>query len=224
MKLGTVLATALKGKVLALVLVSTAVVGGATVTMAATPVGRSIVQQVTQAKTTVTEQTNQSDHSQDHKATPNANKNQDNKDCAGLPDAQRLATKYSLSTAATGDDVMAICSLHDGTFKATTSSGTAVTASKVYGYGEIDELLTLAQFMAGHDKTNASAKLSDSNVSTFLADAIHSCGTTALEVCLNTNMSNTHGNNNNTGSGNKPTSTPTPNNNKPTSTPTPRQH
>ena len=222
MGLRSILVAGLKGKMVAIILVSTAVVGGGTVAMAATPVGQNIVHHLTIANTATPDDYKGKD--QQDTATPGAThqdkdqKHDHNQQCAGLPEAQRLATKFSLSTDSKSDDVQAICSLHDDSFKATTTGGASVSASRVYGYGEIDQLLTYAQFLAGHDQSNADGKLTSSNARTYLADALHSCGNTPPAVCLKTNTSagntgNTGngGNNGNNGKGKgKPTGTPTP--------------
>jgi hypothetical protein len=102
----------------------------------------------------------------------------------------------------------------------------AVAASHVYGYGEIDQLLTYTQYLASHDQAYAVGKLTATNVSSSLAMALHSCGSSLLETCLTTNIPDyppgrgEHGNENSgkgSGSGNKPT-TPTPH--RPSVTPT----
>jgi hypothetical protein len=50
-------------------------------------------------------------------------------------------------------------------------------------------------------------KLSDTNVSNYLAAALQSCGTSPLATCLQTHIPNDqHGQ----GNGNPPTATPTP--------------
>jgi hypothetical protein len=206
------LVSLLRGKVLALALVSVAVVGGATAVFAATPTGQNIVHTITG-----------SEHAGKTLDVNNHDNNSGNKsNCPGLPDAQQLATKFSLSTSSTGNDIQAICSLQQGTFKGTTSNGTSVNSSRVFGYGEIDMLLTYAQFLATQDKTNAGGKLTSDNVASFLAQAVTSCGSTPLNTCLKTNIPNfqpgnghANGSGSNNGNGNnndggKPTSTPTP--------------
>jgi hypothetical protein len=219
MKLGSLL----RGKLLAFALVSVAVVGGATAVFAATPTGQSVVHTITgSAHATATrEADNQDNNSSDNGShANNGNKN----NCPGLPDAQRLATQFSLSTGSNSDDIQAICSLHQGSFKGATPNGTSVTSSRVFGYGEIDMLLTYAQFLATQDKTNASGKLTTDNARSYLAEAIQSCGATPLNTCLKTNIpnfqpgdghnnDNGNGNHDNNGDGNSggmPTSTPTP--------------
>jgi len=133
--------------------------------------------------------------------------NQNPSACPGLPDAQKLAKSYHLSTSSQGAAVLAICALHQGTFKGTASDGTTVTASRVYGYGEIDQLLTYAQYLAAQDPTNQGGQLSDTNVGSYLATALQSCGSSPLATCLQTHIPNYQPGKHNT---NKPTVTPTP--------------
>ncbi len=141
--------------------------------------------------------------------------NQHQSACPGLSQAQKLASSYHLSTDSQGDAVQAICALHQGTFKGAASDGTLITASRVYGYGEIDQLLTYAQYLAAQDKTSPDGKLSDTNVRSYLAAALQSCGTSPLATCLQTHMpnyqpGNQNGNGKGQGNANKPTATPTP--------------
>lgn len=234
MKFGSLL----KGKLLAFAFVGVAVVGGATAAFAATPMGQNMVHTITGSAHSgntldVNNHNNNSNNANNGKDSNNGNKN----NCPGLPDAQQLATKFSLSTSSDSNDIQAICALHQGTFKGAAPNGTPVTSSRVFGYGEIDMLLTYAQSMATQDKANASGKLTSDNASSYLAEAVESCGTTPLDTCLKTNIpnfqpGNGHGNGNRDGNGTgtgggKPTSTPTPdptgtpNPNQPTGTPTP---
>ncbi len=231
MKFGSLL----KGKLLAFAFVGVAVVGGATAAFAATPMGQNMVHNITGSAHSgnTLDVNNHNNNSNNSKDSNNGNKN----NCPGLPDAQQLATKVSLRTSSDSNDIQAIWSLHQGTFKGATPNGTQVTSSRVFGYGEIDMLLTYAQSMATQDKANASGKLTSDNASSYLAEAVESCGTTPLETCLKTNIpnfqpGNGHGNGNRDGNGTgtgggKPTGTPTPdptgtpNPNQPTGTPTP---
>jgi hypothetical protein len=121
-----------------------------------------------------------------------------------------------LSTDSASDEIQALCALHQGTFTGTTPNGASVSSMQVFGYGEIDQLLTYAQFLAGQDKANVGGKLTSANARSFLAEAIQSCGTTSLMTCLNTNITGfqpgssndpSHGDENSHG---KPSSTPTP--------------
>jgi hypothetical protein len=228
MGLRSILTTVLKGKIVAAVLVGTTVVGGATVAMAS-PTGQILAHQVAGIEKTVMPSDYKGKDSYGT-ATPDATshgkgqKNDHSQQCAGLPGVQLLAKKFSLSTDNKSTDVQAICSLHDGTFKGTMSNGTTVSVSRVYGIGEIDQLLTYAQYLASHDKNNANGTLTDANVSIYLADALQGCGKTPLEVCLKANTSappvanngnaadkqhSGNGNGNGTGKA-KPTGTPTP--------------
>jgi hypothetical protein len=212
----------LKGKLLVTALASVVLVGGAAAAFAATPAGQNVVQSLTHAHPTGTVTAT---HDTDHTGQSTGQSNQDHSACPGLSEAQNLATNYHLKTASQGEAVKAICALHQGTFKGVTSGGVTVTASRVYGYGEIDQLLTYAQYLASHDKANAGGALSDTNVSSYLAAALHSCGTSALQTCLKNTLPNYQ-----PGSGNKPTVTPTarkpavtPTPHKPIATPTPHQ-
>jgi hypothetical protein len=203
----------LQTKALVTLVAGVLLVGGAAAAFAATPAGQHVVQSLTHAHPTVTAAAT-------HSAQGNAQgtAGTDHASCPGQSDAQHLATRYQLSTASTGTAMTAMCALHQGTFKGTTTGGVSVTASRVYGYGEIDQLLTYAQYLAAHDRANVGGKLSDSNVSGYLANALHTCGATALETCLMTTMPGFQPGNAN---GNKPTSTPIPHGNKPTTTATP---
>ena len=204
----------LQGKLIVVVLVSVAVVGGATA-FAATPAGQGLVHAIAgQAHAPATPD------GESRGNTLQANKHQADKSkkntCPGVPDAQQLATQFALSSASTSDDIQAVCALHQGTFTGTTPNGTAVSSKRVFGYGEIDQLLTYAQFLADQDTANAGGKLTSANARGLLAEAVQSCGTTPLMTCLQTNIpgfepanSNaaSHGNENGHG---KPSSTPTP--------------
>jgi len=203
-----------KGKLFVAVLAGVVLVGGATVAFASTPAGRDIVQTVTHSQSTTSQADKASHKNNGHTTTRTSHSNS----CPGLPEAQQLASKFSLSTASTSDAIQAMCALHQGTFKGTTSGGTAVASSRVFGYGEIEMLLTYAQSLASHDKANTGGKLTSINARSYLAQALQSCGTTPLETCLKTNIpgsstGNTNGPNSDHGHGNgngKPTSTPTP--------------
>ena len=209
------LLTLLKGKLALTVVAGFLVVSGATAVFAATPTGQTVVQSLTHTSPSAAQATQGAQHS----GQQNDQGKQKHSACSGLTDAQNLAKAYGLSTSSQSAGVMAICALHQGTFKGTTASGVMVSASRVYGYGEVDQLLTYAQYLAKKDGT----KLSDANVGSYLAAALHSCGSTPLEVCLRTNTQpgNHNGGGNGNGNGNQPTTTPTPNGHKPTATPTP---
>ncbi len=85
--------------------------------------------------------------------------------------------------------MQAICSLHQGTFKGTTPGGVSVSSHRVFGYGEIADLLTYAQFLATHDN----ATLTSDNPRSYLAEALQRCGTTPLETCLKATVPGTAG-------------------------------
>ena len=203
----------LQGKLIVVVLIVVAVVGGATA-FAATSAGQGLVHAIAgQAQATATPQ------GESHGKTPQANTTHQadtstKNTCPGLADAQQLATQFALSTASTSDDIQAVCALHQGTFTGTTPKGAAVASKRVFGYGEIDQLLTYAQFLASHDTANTGGKLTSANARGFLAEAVQSCGTTPLVTCLKTNIPGFQpGNSNESSHGNghgKPSSTPTP--------------
>lgn len=201
--------TLLKAKLLVTLLAAVAVIGGGTAVFAATPVGQQAWRALTSsAHATVTPEATKQDHG--------ANNNS----CAGLADAQRLAAQFSLNTASNSDAVQAICALHAGSFKGTAPGGGSVSSSRVFGYGEIEQLLTYAQYLAAHDQANQSGKLTTANARGYLAEALQRCGTTPLELCLKAHIpgyqpGNGNGDGNGSGNGNgngggKPESTPTP--------------
>lgn len=207
--------TLFQGKILVTVVASTLLIGGATAAFAATPTGQNVVQSLAHTHTSVTVTGTHDAHHGNRDDTPD----QDHQACPGMTDAQDVAADFHLSVSGQGAAVMAICALHAGTFQGTTPTGTTVSSHRVFGFGEVDQLLTYAQFLAAHDTANAGGKLTDSNVSSFLAAALHSCGTIPLEVCLKQNIPNfqpgqgnhdDNGNGNGNGNGNKPTSAPTP--------------
>jgi hypothetical protein len=199
MKLGILL----KAKLLSIILASVAVTGGAAAIAAATPAGQHALHALTgQANVT---------------ATPNSHGNQGNT-CAGDPEAKNLATKFSLSTDSSSGAMQAICELHAGTFTGTAPDGTTkVSSSRVYGYGEIEMLLTYAQYLAKQDQNT----LTSDNVSSYLAEALNSCGTMPLEQCLKTNIKDYHPGN---GKGNGSSKGNDNGNGKPQTTPTPPPH
>jgi hypothetical protein len=204
----------LQGKLIVVVLVSLAVVGGATA-FAATSAGQDMVHTISSQSHTAGTPKGESLGNNLQTNNHHADKSSKNS-CTGLPDAQRLATQFALSPDSTSDDIQALCALHQGTFTGTTPNGASVSSKRVFGYGEIDQLLTYAQFLAGQDKANADGKLTTANTRGFLAEAIKSCGPTPLVTCLKTNISGfqpgtsndtSHGDGNGHG---KPSITPTP--------------
>ena len=201
----------LKAKLVVVVITGVVLVGGATAVLAATPAGQQVLHAASNAAR-VTKTPDVDQHSQKGQANT----------CAGLADAQNLAAKYSLSSDSQSSAVQAICALHSGSFKGTAPGDSPVSSSRVFGYGEIDQLLTYAQYLATHDKANTLGNLADENVQSYLAEALKSCGTSPLEQCLKTNIpnyqpgngtgngdGNSSGNDNGNGGG-KPTGTPTP--------------
>ena len=213
----------LKGKLLVTVLASIVLLGGATAVFAATPAGQGMVNTITHGQpTTATTTPDVKSHSSNRQ-----NANNQKQSCSGLPEAQQLASKYGLSSDSKSETVLAICALHQGTFQGQAPGGASLSSSRVYGYGEIDMLLTYAQYLAAHDKANTSGKLTNENVSSYLAQALQSCGTKPVETCLKTNISGFRpgdGNGNGTGPANTPPVSHGNGNGKPTSTPTPPPH
>jgi hypothetical protein len=228
MRFSSVFSHLLKGKLLAVALVSIAVVGGTAAMAASTPAGQHLVHALvglTSATSTPAEPSPTRGTGRGATPTPGANRHA--AICPGLPEAQNLAASFSLSTDSTGDAAQAICSLHLGTFKGTTPGGTAISSSRVFGYGEIQDLLTYARYLATHDASNTGGTLTNSNARSYLAEALQRCGTSPLETCLATNIPGFHpgGNGQPTSTPTPPTSTPTPpSGGKPTSTPTPPSH
>jgi hypothetical protein len=204
----------LQGKLIAIALVSVAVVGGATA-FAATSAGQDLVHTINNqghaAATTEAESQGNSLQTNSHHASKSSKNS-----CPGLPDAQQLAAQFALSTDSTSDDIQALCALHQGTFTGTTPNGASVSSKQISGYGEIDQVLTYAQFLAGQDKANVGGKLTSANALSFLAEAIQSCRPTPPMTCLKTNIPGFQpgiGNNTSHGDVNghgKPSSTPTP--------------
>src|SRR5258708_779448 len=143
----------LQAKAIVTIVASVLLVGGATAAFAATPAGQTVVQSLTHASPTVTAKATPGGKQDGQQATATSDK--DKNDCPGQTDAQNLATQYGLSSDSKGNAVLAICALHQGTF----TSNITVTVSHVYGYGEIDQLLTYAQYLAAHDTAHTGSKL-----------------------------------------------------------------
>jgi hypothetical protein len=211
----------IKAKVLAIVLASVAVVGGGTVAFAATPAGQHAWQAVT-------------GHANSTETPDNQGKNANDKNCSGDNSAKQMLASLSLSTDANSDAMQAVCELHSGKFDGKTPDGTDVSTTRVYGYGEIEQLLTYANYLATHDsaENNPGGKLDDTNARSYLAQALQSCGSTPLEKCLMDNIPGYHpgngdsgngnaGNNNGSGNGNGNGSGNGNGNGKPDGTPTP---
>ncbi len=223
MRLSSVLSSLLKGKFLAIVLVSIALAAGTAAMAASTPAGRNVVESVvglTSATITPGKPSMTVGPKRGDTATPSMNKSAAN--CSRLTEAQTLAASFSLSTYSASDALRAICALHQGTFKGITPSGETVSSSWVFGYGEIKDLLTYARYLATHDTNSTGGVLTTANTRSYLAEALHNCGMTALETCLITKIPGFQPGQN--GSNVKPSSTPTPGRGRPTSTPTPHSH
>ena len=195
---------ALKAKLVVMAVASVMVVGGVATVLAATPAG----QQVFHSSSNAGQGTKTPDDADQQNRKGQANT------CPGLADAQNLATRYALSATSQSNAVQAICALHNGSFKGTTPGGSAVSSNRVFGYGEINQLLTYAEYLATHDKANNKSTLVDGNVQSYLAEALQNCGASPVEQCLRSNIPNFQpgsggGNDNGNGDG-KPTGTPTP--------------
>lgn len=204
--------TLLKSKAI-IIVIAVFAIGGATAAFAATPAGQSAVQHLAQHPSATAAATHQATS---HEPENGSHTKQQGKNCPGLAEAQNLAAQFHLSNASNSSAVQAICALHNGTFKGSTPAGTSVSTSRTYGYGEIEQLLTLAQFMASHSTTQAASGLSNANVTGFLAAALHACSSSSTMDCLKDTIPHFHsGNGNNNGSTPgkpTPTHTPTPHN------------
>jgi hypothetical protein len=203
-----------KRKALVAAIVGAVLVGGTGAALAATPVGHTLVQNIAGIHATASP-TQESGQKEAHPATATAAANKHGQNgnipaCAGLPAAQQLATKFSLSTASNGSAMQVICALHDASFQGTVD-GKSVTTHQALGYGEIAQLLTYAQSLAA----NKGEKLTSSNVQTYVATALNTCGSTPVALCTHS-----HPVGSGQGTSGKPTSMPTPSaNGRPTSTP-----
>jgi osmotically-inducible protein OsmY len=219
MGLGTTIAGLVKGKALVTTVLGITLVGGATAAAAASPTGQQMLSNLTLATHQAVTPTAQTNNAQ------KAN-NGTGQECPGQSEVEKLLQKYGLSTNEQGNAVKTGCALHNGTYKGTTSKNESVTSDKHLGYGEVDQALTYAKYLAEH--ASAGGKLTDDNVSTYVADALKSCGATPFAKCLKDNIPGYQpGQGQDTGNsgdnGNKPTSTPTPAGNKPEATPTPHK-
>jgi hypothetical protein len=205
MGIGRLIGHLIKGKILAATAVGAILVGGTTVALAATPVGQNVVHTITGAHDTPStgQHTSQDQHPKDTTANNHKGK------CSGIDEAQKLAARFSLSTASTSDGIQAICSLHEGTFRGKTPNGSSVSSDHVFGYGEIDQLLTHAKDLATHDQKNTTHKLTDSNVEGYLAEALQSSddGKKNNPESTDNEKNNNHGNSdtNNNNHGNSDT-------------------
>jgi len=200
MGIGRLFGHLIKGKILAATAAGAILVGGTTVALAATPVGQNVVHTITGAHDTPStgQHASQGQHhdndAKDDKKDTTANNHKGK--CSGLDDAQKLAARFSLSTASTSDGIQAICSLHEGTFSGKTPNGSLVSSDHVFGYGEIDQLLTHAKDLATHDQKDTAHKLTDSNVRAYLAEALQSSdnGKKNNPESTDSEQNNNHGN------------------------------
>jgi len=191
------LSTLLKGKAFIAILVGVLIAGGATAVMAATPMGQNAVHSMNNtpkaaATAHPTTEPRQEDKNQNDDGTNKGDKHATSNQatgCPALPEIQQLATKFGLSTAATSNSIKTICSLHDGSFKGTTTAGAAVSSTRVFGLGEIEGVLALAKFMATH---NSGTNLTDASVQMQVASALQHCGSNSLMACVKADIPNFH--------------------------------
>jgi hypothetical protein len=213
MSIMTFLSSLVKGKALVTTVVGVSLLGSTGVALAATPPGHDLMRNLpgVHAIASATHTTD-ANHGT---ATANANKQGQKGDthaCTGLPEAQQLATKFSLSTDAAGSALQVICALHNGSFQ-TTVDGKTLTTDHALGYEEIDLLLTYAQALTTKD----GAKLTENNVQKYVTTVLNTCGSTPIVPCLKTKLDGSEHDNNG-----KPISIPTPHTDgKPTGMPTP---
>ncbi|GHO74658.1 hypothetical protein KSD_24290 [Ktedonobacter sp. SOSP1-85] len=214
MSLGSTIVTAIKGKIVVTALVSLAVVGGGTAALAASPAGQNFAKSIAiPAHTATPDKQDGKDQNAKNGATQGKQSNDHKNGCPGLAEAQNLAKKFSLSTDSKGATIQLICSLHDGTYKG---------LDHPLGFGEIEDLLTYAQYLAGHDKSATNAKLTDETLSNYVANALKTCNNGSITACVKANMSATQGKDgNNNGSSNGTDHSKSGTTGKPTITPTP---
>src|SRR5258708_2239520 len=111
MGIGSVLGHLLKGKVLAATAAGALLVGGTTAALAATSTGQTLIHTITGAHgaNATGQQTSQGHHPENAQANKKgATADNHEKECPGLPEAQKLAAAFSLSTAPTSDGIQAI--------------------------------------------------------------------------------------------------------------------
>ena len=208
MKFASLLTSLLKTKMLLTAVVSVVVVGGVAAA-ASTPNGQNIVHTITgtttldqnsvhtttvpvvatsQASTSAQSQQNNVDHQDSQNKQSNVTRQDTGNNtynaaslasaCSSFSQAQQSATVLNVDSKS--DAALAICELHQGTFKGTTPAGADVSTNRVFGYDEIGQLLTYAQYLAKHDN----AKLTSSNTRSYLAAALQNCGVSPLMTCL----------------------------------------
>ncbi|GHO48843.1 hypothetical protein [Ktedonospora formicarum] len=219
MGIGSAIATVIKGKILVTTLLGMAVIGGGTAAFAATPAGQNITKSITTSAHTATPTTaNTKDQKSTEKTNPSKKQSTSQQDeCPGLPEVQNLAKAFSLSTDSKSETIQLLCSLHTGDYKG---------LDHALGYGEINDLLTYAQYLAGQEKNATDAKLSDETLSTYITKVLQTCANDPISACVKANMPTDQGksdsnsgdtNRSKSGTPTKPTVTP----GKPTVTPTP---
>src|SRR6266487_665276 len=173
MYFSTFLTSFLKSKWLISAIIGIALFSGATVAAFASPTGQQFLHTKTATPTVSPGNHGHTDNA--HPGGAGAPKA-----CPGQPEAALLATKFGLSTAPNASAMLTICALHQGTFKGTSSKGTAVTSQHALGYGDIEQVVAQAQQLA----TKAGQKLNDGNVAQLVADALQSCSVMPLMQCL----------------------------------------
>src|SRR5260370_17519543 len=125
----------LQGKLIVVVLVSMAVVGGATA-FAATAAGQGLVHAIAgQAHAPATPDGKSHGNTLQASTTHHADKSTKNT-CPGLPDPQHLPVQFALGTASTSDDIQSVSTLHKGTFTGATPKGAAVASNRGFTSGE----------------------------------------------------------------------------------------
>src|SRR5260221_1081036 len=123
----------LQGKLIVVVLVSVAVVGGATA-FAATAAGQGLVHAIAgQAHAPARPDGESHGNTLQANTTHPADKSRQNT-CPGLPAAQQLATQFALSTASTSDAIQPLCAFHHGSFTGTSRNGSSVASQRVFGF------------------------------------------------------------------------------------------
>ncbi len=173
MRFSSLLTTGLKGKLVLAALVGTTVVGGTTAAMAATPTGQQIVHQITRSGDFLPFSTPDKAYAPlPGKATSTPGATVADKNCPTSAEVKQLTSKYALSNTSSSAAVKAICSLNNGTFTGKTTKGVVVKSSRPLSYDQIDQLLAYAKRLATQNKV----KLTASNISTYLADALQSLG------------------------------------------------
>lgn len=222
MRIISFISNLLTWKVAAATLVGAVLVGGTGMALAFTPIGYGLAHAFTSSNVPMATPTQMSgnkttDH--DHSMTMTHGQSQRNtpNTCPGDPQAQGVATEFSLSTAENGSALQVICALHNGTFQGM-ANGKSVTLNHALGYGEIEQVFTTAKSGAAKDGVT----LTDGNVQQYVAIALSTCTPAqSLEACINESGKDMTATPTPHPTGKPTTTPPSQGNNKPTSTPTP---